>query len=136
MGNEENKQEYEYIGQCNGNNENGCLMDSSVYDCGCFSRILKEEPKKQKVIIVGNGVAKQVKDLAFYKANAEEDYLQVPISVIRYISQLEQELEKRYSEEQVKIILKKLFYTMANCDKNITHKESDFDEWFEQFKNK
>ena len=36
------------------------------------------------------------KDLAYYKANAEEDYLQVPISVLRYISQLEQakELEK------------------------------------------
>ena len=38
----------------------------------------------------------EVKDLAYYKANAEEDYSQVPISVLRYISQLEQakELEK------------------------------------------
>ena len=38
----------------------------------------------------------EVKDLAYYKANAEEDYLQVPISVLRYISQLEQskEMEK------------------------------------------
>lgn len=26
-----------------------------------------------------------VKNLAYYKANAEEDYLQVPISVLRYI---------------------------------------------------
>ena len=37
-----------------------------------------------------------VEDLAYYKANAEQDYLQVPISVLRYISELEKykELEK------------------------------------------
>jgi hypothetical protein len=41
----------------------------------------------------------EVKDLAYYKTNAEEDYLQVPISVLRYISQLEQEQDKnKYSE--------------------------------------
>jgi hypothetical protein len=34
-----------------------------------------------------------VKDLAYWKANAEEDYLQVPISVLRYISELESALE-------------------------------------------
>jgi hypothetical protein len=45
----------------------------------------------------------EVKDLAYYKNNAEEDYLQVPISVLRYISQLEQEQDKNnYSEEEVK----------------------------------
>jgi hypothetical protein len=36
----------------------------------------------------------EVKDLAYYKANAEEDYLKVPISVLRYISELESALEK------------------------------------------
>jgi hypothetical protein len=42
-----------------------------------------------------------VKDLAYYKANAEEDYLAVPISVLRYISQLEQEQDKnKYSDEK------------------------------------
>lgn len=29
------------------------------------------------------------KDLAYWKANAEEDYMKVPISVLRYISELE-----------------------------------------------
>lgn len=29
------------------------------------------------------------KDLAYWKANAEEDYMQVPISVLRYITELE-----------------------------------------------
>lgn len=30
------------------------------------------------------------KDLNYWKANAEEDYMQVPISVLRYITELEQ----------------------------------------------
>jgi len=42
---EEPKQEYKYIGECKGNNDNGCFMDSSGHDCGCFTRISKEEPK-------------------------------------------------------------------------------------------
>lgn len=29
------------------------------------------------------------KDLNYWKANAEEDYMQVPISVLRYITELE-----------------------------------------------
>jgi hypothetical protein len=37
------KEEYEYIGECKGNNGNGCFMDSSGHDCGCFIKIPKEE---------------------------------------------------------------------------------------------
>jgi hypothetical protein len=44
--------------------------------------------------------------------------------------------ERMYSEEQFEKIAKELFFTMANCDKNIIHKESDFEKWFEQHKNK
>jgi hypothetical protein len=36
----------------------------------------------------------QEKDLAYWKANAEEDYIKVPISVLRYISELEKEVEQ------------------------------------------
>jgi len=56
---------------------------------------VSEKPKQETL--------EEVKDLAYYKTNAEEDYLQVPISVLRYISQLEQEQDKNnYSEEEVK----------------------------------
>ncbi len=43
----------------------------------------------------------QIKDLAYWKANAEEDYLHVPISVLRYIAELEklQEKNNRIREE-------------------------------------
>ena len=37
------KQEYEYIGECKGNNGNGCFMDSSAHNCGCFVRVPKQE---------------------------------------------------------------------------------------------
>ena len=33
------------------------------------------------------------KDLKYWEANAEEDYITTPISVLRYISELEQEVE-------------------------------------------
>jgi hypothetical protein len=40
------KQKYKYIGECNGNNQNGCFLDSPGHDCGCFTRVVKDEPKK------------------------------------------------------------------------------------------
>ena len=42
----EPKQEYKYIGECKGNNDNGCFMESPGHDCGCFKRIQQEEPKQ------------------------------------------------------------------------------------------
>lgn len=33
------------------------------------------------------------KDLKYWEKNAEEDYMTTPISVLRYISELEQEIE-------------------------------------------
>jgi hypothetical protein len=27
-----------YVGECNGNNDNGCFQDSSGHNCGCFKR--------------------------------------------------------------------------------------------------
>jgi hypothetical protein len=69
-----------------------------------------------------------VKDLAYYKANAEEDYLQVPISVLRYISQLEQ--QQGYSEEDLKDAFQSGFTNGFNIN-SVT-----FEEWFEKFKKK
>jgi transcription initiation factor TFIIIB Brf1 subunit/transcription initiation factor TFIIB len=46
----------------------------------------------------------QKKDLAYWKANAEEDYIKVPISVLRYITELE---KRMYSEEEVIAIVEK-----------------------------
>jgi hypothetical protein len=72
----------------------------------------------------------EVKDLTYYRANAEEDYLQVPISVLRYISELE---ERSYSEQETFNMLMEFwkeerpeFKTNPVCVSN----------WFEQNKKK
>jgi len=40
------------------------------------------------------------KDLDYFKQNAEEDYIKTPISVLRYITELEQRLEELKQQEQ------------------------------------
>jgi hypothetical protein len=51
--------------------------------------IPKEEPKQEKF---------ERKGSKYFKANAEEDYAKVPISVLRYISELEKEIEELKSK--------------------------------------
>lgn len=43
----------------------------------------------------------EAKDLNYWKNNAEEDYLHVTISVLRYISELEKQQERSYSKEDM-----------------------------------
>jgi hypothetical protein len=38
------------------------------------------------------------KDLNYYKNSAEEDYMTTPISVLRYITELEEEINKLKTE--------------------------------------
>ena len=79
----------------------------------------------------------EVKDLSYYRNNAEEDYLAVPISVMRYISLLEQEIEKSYNEEEVRKIAwesRKFFHKYKNTPFNKIREV--FYEWFKQFKKK
>jgi hypothetical protein len=72
----------------------------------------------------------EVRDLAYYKANAEEDYLAVPISVLRYISQLEQQ-KRSYSEEDMRKAYCRGYVAIVRSSLN-----DCFYEWFEQFKKK
>ena len=39
------------------------------------------------------GPEEVVKDLEYWRLNAEEDYITTPISVLRYIGELEKEIE-------------------------------------------
>lgn len=45
-----------------------------------------------------------VKGLDYWKTNAEEDYRQVPISVLRYISELENHIERSKAPEMLEIL--------------------------------
>lgn len=40
----------------------------------------------------------EIKDLNYWRLNAEEDYIKTPISVLRYISELEKEIGEFKSE--------------------------------------
>ena len=51
------------------------------------------EPKQETL--------EEVKDLNFWRNNCEENYITTPISVLRYISELEKEQERSYSEQEV-----------------------------------
>ena len=83
--------EKECCGQCD---ERLCEIkdlqrEETIYNT--FYKItIPKEPKQETL--------EEVKDLLYWKANAEEDYMKVPISVLRYISELE---EKSYSDEEV-----------------------------------
>jgi hypothetical protein len=46
------------------------------------------------------------KGLDYWKTNAEEDYRQVPISVLRYISELENHIERSKAPEMLDMLEK------------------------------
>jgi hypothetical protein len=75
----------------------------------------------------------EVKDLVYWKVNAEEDYLKVPISVLRYISELENVVEKSYSEEEVLKLVSDWNYYQSYDD---TKTKVKFKDWFQLFKKK
>ena len=54
-----------------------------------------------------------VKDLKYWKNNCEEDYLHTPISVLRYIS----ELEKSFTENKINIDSKKELLESVDIEK-------------------
>lgn len=77
--------EMEIIVVCKGNNGNGCFMDSCGHDCGCLSLKPKLNPDNSIII--------HFKNLEYWRLNAEEDYMTTPISVLRYITELEDKLK-------------------------------------------
>ena len=104
--------------------------------------IPKEEPKQHVELINDNieefdkaiklpkqETLEEAKDLNYWKNNAEEDYLKVPISVLRYITELEKQQERSYSEEEVIEILNQFDYSFDSIRDTIL-------QWFKQFKKK
>lgn len=72
----------------------------------------------------------EAKDLTYWKKNAEEDYLKVPISVLRYITELEKIM---YSEED----MRKCWDASKRFERPISEGYApNFNEFIEQFKKK
>ena len=70
----------------------------------------------------------EVKDINYWKNNCEENYITTPISVLRYISELEKQQERSYTEEEVTQLLIKFNQEIQEVE--------DVREWLEQFKKK
>jgi hypothetical protein len=85
-------------------------------------------------IIIPQEEPEKTKGLVYWKANAEEDYIKVPISVLRYIAELE---SRMYSEtiEFAEWIRSKDFQTASkNKWIGLDMKYYTTEELFEQFK--
>ena len=49
----------ELIGECKGNNGNGCFMDSCGHDCGCFT-IQERSYSEEEVLVLLQDIQAQV----------------------------------------------------------------------------
>ena len=111
---EEPKQEYEYIGECKGNNDDGCFMNSSGHNCGCYTR----KPIKQETT------------LEEFANKAYPFYGDVELrEAIELGANWQQEQDKnKYSEEEVKHIVSEALQSSLV--------KFDLEQWFKQFKKK
>tara|TARA_R110000868_G_scaffold190368_1_gene434002 strand:+ start:535 stop:780 length:246 start_codon:yes stop_codon:yes gene_type:complete len=75
----------------------------------------------------------EAKDLNYWKNNAEEDYLKVPISVLRYITELEKQQERSYSEEEVVSFIHKF---IKEHQPQLPYLIGGINMWFQQYKKK
>jgi len=87
--------------------------------------ILNEESKQETV--------QETKDLKYYKNNAEEDYLKVPISVLRYISELEQQQHSKNDMINFAWWLTRNLGQFSD-DKDAHFKGKYFDMWAKEIK--
>lgn len=155
---DEHKQSYEYVGECKGNNNNGCFLDSCGHDCGCFVRKPKQETtleeSKQEFPKLGT---KEFNDLASvyfggkpkqetleqaarkYSENRETK-LEENLSFIDFINgaKWQQEQDKnKYSEKEVELIaLEMVSWTLDNIGNKNAISSVKFDEIISKFKKK
>ena len=118
---EEPKQEYEYIGECKGNNDDGCFMNSSGHNCGCYTRkLIKQETIEEagkKYIETSHYMNKdRMADITF-GANWQK--------------------ERMYSEEELKSAFKVGFNIgYGSPVQELDLKNEHCERWFKQFKKK
>ena len=105
---EEPKQEYEYIGECKGNDGNGCFMDNPAHNCGCFVRKLKKETLEE----------------------AAEKCFKYIDHKNTFIAGAKWQAERMYSEEEVLKLLINFSDDRTFLKKDVAIK------WFKQFKKK
>jgi hypothetical protein len=128
---EEPKQEYKYIGECNGNNDNGCFLDSPAHGCGCFTRVVKEKPKQETLEEVAH---KMLINYGIKSMGQSIGVLGVKKLMVNFAKWQQEQDKNKYSEEEVLDLLYKRDLYLLNRDEEIDLELPE--EWFEQFKKK
>lgn len=96
-----------------------CGCETTQSDDECYAK-----PKQEKV-----------EDLEYWKKNAEEDFAKAPISVLRYISELEiYQEEKTHSKEDMRAAWNSSEQNMRFTFSSSFYKNVTFEKWIEQFK--
>jgi hypothetical protein len=90
----ETNQEYEYIGKCNGNEGNGCFLDSPGHNCGCFNRVPKQETLEE----VSERLAKEYRDIRINPST----WFQIQQLIIKGAKW---QAERMYTEDEVRELL-------------------------------
>jgi hypothetical protein len=152
----ENKQEYKYIGECKGNNDNGCFIESPGHNCGCFKRIQQEEPKQLTDLEIAmkleeierEDLKQETTGKKFYESadavltvSKQETLEEVASNWIKntseflsvkngFVAGAKWQAERMYSEEEVLEIIRQ--YALE--EHLITSSKPDI--WFKQFKKK
>jgi hypothetical protein len=133
----ENKQEYKYIGECKGNNDNGCFMESPGYDCGCYKRVQQEEPKQETTgkkfyesadVVITVSKQETFEEVANNWIKNTSEFLSVKNG---FVAGAKWQARRMYSEEEVETIAKDAYNMGKN---NILI--GVFNKWFEQYKKK
>lgn len=125
---DEPKKEYKYIGECSGNNGNGCFLDSSGHDCGCFTRVLKEEPKKETAL---EEVAhKMLSDYGIMSMGQSIGVLEVKKLMVKMAKW---QAEKMYSEEDMKSFGDWCRNGLLNTEYGVEKLDEHLEQW-KQFK--
>lgn len=133
---EEPKQSYEYVGECKGNNNNGCFLDSCGHDCGCFVRKPKQEFPElgtkefndlASVYFGGKPKQKTLEETMNQEGYIESDYDKIWRHGVEFGSKWQS--ERMYSEAQMLLAFEtgRMFQLTG---------ENNFNELIEQLKNK
>jgi hypothetical protein len=108
---------FKYVGECKGN-QNGCFLDSCGHDCGCFTRVVKEEPKQETTL---EEAAENEASIFYEKGTIEwNKYRQV------FELGAKHQQERMYSEKEVKHIVSEALQSALV--------KVDLEQWFKQFK--
>jgi len=132
----ENKDKIILEGECKGNNDNGCFMESPGHDCGCFKRIQQEEPKQETTgkkfyesadAVITVSKQETFEEVANNWIKNTSEFLSVKNG---FVAGAKWQAERMYSEEEVLEIIRQ--YALE--EHLITSSKPDI--WFKQYKKK